>query len=132
MTSITFTPDFTIEEPIVDNVVSFPNDYMGPPRSSDEFKDLVDENKMHLAIDVAMESTRAIINGIESMGWDVSSHKKSGYEMALLVEVIKSMILRQQGIKHPLHDTIQDIMHLEEHDFTPEEFVEELMCVAID
>lgn len=132
MTSITFTPDFTIEETIIDNVICFPNDYVGPPTSTAEFKELVDENKMHLAIDVAMESTRAIINGIESMGWDVSSHKKSGYEMALLVEVVKSMILRQQGVHHPLHDTIQDIMQLEEHDFTPEEFVEELMRTALD
>ena len=131
-TVYTVTLDIDADDTPASNVIEFPGEYEGPPETVEELRGILRQNKTDTAVDMAMETARAVINGLDSMGFKTIHHAKSGYDAALLVEVIKLMILRGLGIKHPLHDTIQTIMNLEAYDITPETFLSELMYRDMD
>lgn len=116
--------------PDEDNVVMFPLLKEGAPATRQELEELVRNNKTEVATDVAIGVTKDIIGGLMSMGFDVIEHEDSGYDVALLLEIIKAIIMRSQGLDNKLLEVTKDMVPLENHDLTPKTFLNQLLGIA--
>lgn len=116
--------------PDEDNVVMFPLLKEGAPATRQELEELVKNNKTEVATDVAIGVTKDIVGGLMSMGFDVIEHEDSGYDVALLLEIIKAMIMRSQGLDNKLLEVTKDMVPLENHDLTPKTFLNQLLGIA--
>jgi len=113
-----------------DNVIMFPLLKEGAPATREELEDLVRKNKMEVATDVAICVTKDIVGGLISMGFDVIEHEDSGYDVALLLEIIKAMIMRSQGLDNKLLDVTKEMVPLEKHDLTSKTFLSQLLGIV--
>lgn len=116
--------------PDEDNVVMFPLLKEGAPATRQELEELVRNNKTEVATDVAIGVTKDIVGGLMSMGFDVIEHEDSGYDVALLLEIIKAMIMRSQGLDNKLLEVTKEMVPLENHDLTPKTFLNQLLGIA--
>lgn len=113
-----------------DNVIMFPFIKEGAPATRKELEELVLNNKREVATDVAIVVTKDIVGGLVSMGFDVTEHEDSGYDVALLLEIIKAMIMRSQGLDNKLLEVTKEMVPLENHDITPKTFLNQLLGIA--
>jgi len=121
---ITFTPDdpeigdieFSIDpEALKSNVIMFPKTpQRKPPQTQEELYKRIQEEQTEVAIDISTEVVCQTLAALDQMGFNISKDSNSGYDVALMLECVKSLVMRMQGAYHPLHNNIHEIIPMEE------------------
>jgi len=121
---ITFTPDdpelgeveFTIDaEALKSNVIMFPKTpQRKPPQTQEELYKRIQEEQTEVAIDISTEVVCQTLAALQDMGFDITRDNNSGYDVAMMLECVKSLIMRMQGATHPLHKSVHEIIPMEE------------------
>lgn len=86
----------------MNNVLVFPKKYKnretGVPQNRDEVYSNILKNKQ-AAIEVAVDhGMTALISSLNMAGYSV----QNDYDIGLAIEVVRSMVMRQSGLEHPL------------------------------
>lgn len=131
MDEITFTPDdpeleveFTMEKgALKSNVIMFPKDSKRkPPQTQEELYERIEEEQLNVAIDISTEVVCQTLASLRGMGFDVARNSKTGYDVAMMLECVKALIMRMQGLEHPLHQNVEEIIPMEQVGTTVEDY----------
>jgi hypothetical protein len=134
---ITFTPDdpelgeveFKIdEEALKSNVIMFPkNPRHTPPQTQEELYTRIREEQQNVAIDISTEVVCSTLSALSSMGFNITKDPKTGYDVAMVLECVKALVMRMQGAEHPLHNNIEEIVPLEEFGTSAEAYYSQFL-----
>lgn len=134
---ITFTPDdselgeieFKLDaEAIKSNVIMFPkNPQHKPPQTQEELYERVKEEQTNVAIDISTEVVCQTLAALRDMGFNISKDEKLGYDVAILLECVKALVMRMQGAYHPLHNNVEEIVPMEEFGTTAEAYYSQFL-----
>jgi len=134
---ITFTPDdpklgeveFKIdEEALKSNVIMFPKQPQHkPPQTQEELYTRIREEQQNVAIDISTEVVCQTLAALDEMGFNISKNPKTGYDVAMMLECVKALIMRMQGSEHPLHRNVEEIVPMEEFGTTAEAYYSQFL-----
>ena len=122
-----FTPDkpedgkepqkftFTMEDK-PDNIVLFPKQKQdSPPQTVEDIKSSVAKKQNEIAEDIALGTISKVILEVSRQGFDVFKDSEVlAYDLAIVAEGIKSVILRSCNIEHPFQKLDIEIEYLDE------------------
>jgi len=129
---ITFTPDnpelgeieFKLDEnALKSNVIMFPkNPQRTPPQTQEELYTRIREDQQNVAIDISTEVVCQTLAALDDMGFNIAKNPKTGYDVAMMLECVKALVMRMQGAEHPLHRNVEEIVPMEEFGTTAEAY----------
>ena len=92
---------------MADNIIQFPKEKMRtPPQSKKELDAELLNNKVAYVEDVASHYASSVFNKLAMHGFNVDDDNFIK-DYAYMIETLKSCLLRNVGVTHPIQDTVE-------------------------
>lgn len=101
---------------VTDNIIFFPGmKRESPPQTIEEIVDRVTQTRKEHVDSVLYDLVPELMHLFGSYGLDVSSNENIK-DVAMIMESIKSMIMRQYNLSHPFHEMVDNIFDFSYND----------------